>query len=277
MKYVLKICYDGTQFAGYQRQPDQVTVQGHLETALLKLFSEPINLAAAGRTDTGVHGLGQVVAFEAKRALPARAVVETLNTRLGDSVAVLEGAVHPDASEFHPRFSALSRCYHYYLITGAGQTEHVLWSNRAWCLGKEPDVEVMARATKVFLGEHDFRTFCSQCDLPHYRRNVHSLEVKPGPTIAGTQLLVVEVRANAFLRRMVRRLVGGLVAAGLGRVTISELQEKLEARNPDTACFTAPPQGLYFHSVGYETDPFSEPPAQDYYRARKRPGVPKSR
>jgi tRNA pseudouridine38-40 synthase len=271
LKYVLKICYDGSRFHGYQRQPAQITVQGYLEKALRKLLGEEVNLAAAGRTDTGVHGLGQVVAFEAAKSVPARAVLEGVNGRLGDSVAILQSAVLPPESDFHPRYSAQSRTYHYYILSEAGPAERVFWSKRAWCLGEAPDPELMQAAAEVFRGEHDFKTFTARCDMPHYRRNV--LDITITPEAASEKLLVVKLRANAFLRRMVRRLVAGLVETGLGLTTVEELKSKLEARNPGHARHTAPGGGLYFHSVEYSPDPFSEIPALDYYVAKKRPGL----
>jgi tRNA pseudouridine38-40 synthase len=274
MKYVLKISYDGSNFCGFQRQTSESTVQGCLEKALGKLFGEEIGLAAAGRTDTGVHGLGQVVAFEASKILPARAVVEGTNSRLGSSVAIRQAARLSPDTDFHPRFSALSRTYQYYILGAAGPAERVLWSDRAWCLGEEPDPDLMTEAAKLFLGEHDFKTFTARCDMPHYRRKILDLHVATVAT--NPNIIMVNLQANAFLRRMVRRLVAGLVEAGLGLATIEELQSRLESRDPGVARHTAPGEGLYFHSVEYSPDPFEAPLALDRYTARKRSGLRKS-
>ena len=275
MKYVLKVCYDGSKYCGFQRQPTHPTVQGALETALGKFLGEEVSLVAAGRTDTGVHGVGQVVCFESSRCLPTRAIVEGVNRLLEDSLTILQAATLPSDSEFHPRYSAQSRTYHYYILSGAGSAERVLWSNRAWCLGQEPKVEVMQSAAKVFLGEHDFKTFTARCEMPHYRRRI--LDITVASPITSPHIIVVKLRANAFLRRMVRRLVGALVESGLGLTTIGELKTQLEARDPGLARHTAPGEGLYFHSVEYSPDPFAEPPAIDCYTARKPLGLRQGR
>ena len=268
MKYVLKVCYDGSGYFGFQKQPHHPTVQQELEGALGKLFDDSVHLVYAGRTDTGVHGLGQVAAFEHPRVLPARALVEGVNCSLTGSVTVLEAAVLPDGHEFHPRYSALSRTYEYRLLCEADAADRVLWSGRAWCLGGRPDLELL-RAAGLLVGEHDFRTFTSRADEPHYRREVLAIEVTES---GAARELVLTITANAFLRKMVRLLVAGLVEVGLGLSSCGQLLQRLEKADPDWGPHPAPAEGLYFHSVRYQPDPFREM-AQDRYQARNHPGI----
>lgn len=272
MKYLFKVCYDGTGYFGFQRQPKHKTVQGELEKALGRIFNDDIRLSYAGRTDAGVHGLGQVAAFEHPEELPARAIVEGANSRLEPSVVVTEAATLAGETDFHPRYSALSRTYEYRLLSGAGPRERVLWADRAWCLGGELDLELMKEGASLLLGEHDFRTFTARCDRPHYRREVLAVEIKEQPWLSG-QSVTVTITANAFLRRMVRLLVGALVEIGLGESSCGRLLQRLQARDPDRAPHPAPPSGLYFHSACYRPDPFCSDLAGDFYRARAQSGV----
>ena len=269
VKYVLKVSYDGSSYFGFQKQPHHPTVQQELERALGKLFDEEIHLVYAGRTDTGVHGLGQVAAFEHPRVLPARALVEGVNCSLTDSVTVLEAAVLPDGHGFHPRYSALSRTYEYRLLCEADPADRVLWSSRAWCLAGRPDLELLREAAGLLVGEHDFRTFTSRADEPHYRREVFSVEVVER---GEPRSLVLTITANAFLRKMVRLLVAGLVEVGLGLSSRGQLLQRLEKADPDWGPHPAPAQGLYFRSVQYPPDPFREI-AQERYKARSHPGI----
>lgn len=269
MKYVLRICYDGSEFFGFQKQPHHPTVQQELESALGKLFDDKIHLVYAGRTDTGVHGLGQVAAFEHPRTLPARALVDGVNCSLSDAVNVLESAVLPDNHEFHPRYSALSRTYEYRLLCEASPADRVIWSGRAWCLGGRPNLDLLREAAGLLVGEHDFRTFTSRADEPHYRREVFAVDV----TERGSpQSLVLTLTANAFLRKMVRLLVAGLVEVGLGLSSCGQLLQRLEKADPDWGPHPAPAQGLYFQSVRYQPDPFGEI-ALERYQARNHAGI----
>ena len=179
MKYVLKVSYDGEPFNGFQRQPNAVTVQGRLERALSKLFCEPIQLVAAGRTDTGVHGIGQVIAFDSEVERPLKGVVEGINGQLGDSICITDAALLPQDSQFHPRFAARARTYHYLVLSGCHSSAHSLWSRRMWCVRETIDEARMARACQVFLGEHDF-TGPSQVgrDTAHPGPQVHDLRIR---------------------------------------------------------------------------------------------------
>ena len=274
MKYVLKISYDGESFNGFQRQPDAVTVQGQLERALSKLFCEPVQLVAAGRTDTGVHGVGQVIAFDSEVARPLKGVVEGVNGQLGDSISITEAALLPGDSQFHPRFSAQTRTYHYLVLSDCQPSAQTLWSRRMWCVRETIDESRIARACQIFLGEHDFTTFTSRCDMPNYTRTVLEFSAHPAEQeFLPGKLWRVTVKANAFLRKMVRLMVAAVVESGLGLLSEADVKKKLESLNPDTAPHPAPPSGLYFADVSYDPDPFSTSQlALQTYTARPRRG-----
>lgn len=275
MKYVLKVAYDGGSFAGFQRQPKEVTVQGQLERALSKLFAQPIELNGAGRTDTGVHGIGQVVAFDSEVDRPLKGVVDGTNGMLGESVAITEGALLPSDSEFHPRFSARSRTYRYLVLASCERGGPTLWDKRSWCVAGAPDKSRLDNACSVFLGEHDFTTFTARCDMPNFCRTVQEFHVQrlPQQLLPG-ELWQFTIKANAFLRKMVRLLVAGVLECGLGLLDIEHLEDKLSAKNSDRAPHPAPPSGLYFESVEYENDPFSlDGLAKQHYSARPLPGL----
>ena len=274
MKYVLKISYDGESFNGFQRQPNVVTVQGRLEQALSKLFCESIELVAAGRTDTGVHGIGQVIAFDSQVDRPLKGVVEGVNGRLGDSISISEAALLPDDSQFHPRFAAQARTYHYLVLSDCHPSAHSLWGRRMWCLRDSLEHSRISQACEVFLGEHDFTTFTSRCDMPSYTRTVLEFSARPTEQdFLPGKLWRIEVRANAFLRKMVRLMVAAVVESGIGLLSPDDVRKKLKALEPDTAPHPAPPSGLYFADVQYEPDPFSTAQlALQTYRARPRRG-----
>lgn len=257
LKYVLEVAYKGSHFFGFQRQAEAKTVQGQLEKALSALFRTPIELVGAGRTDTGVHATGQVVAFQVEGNLPLTAVIDGVNGRLSDYLNVVRAASLPEDSEFHPRFSALGRTYRYLILTGCRRQTKTLWGENFWCLGGEFDLERARSACRGFVGEHDFSTFSSRCDMPTMIRRVESFTVKPFPWAGSEKAFVLTVTANAFLRKMVRLLTAGVVEVGLGLREVESLHQKLKLCDSGQAPHPAPPSGLYFHSVQYDPDPFA--------------------
>jgi tRNA pseudouridine38-40 synthase len=261
MNYVLKISYDGTHFSGFQRQPNAVTVQGQLERALSKLFQEEVGLQAAGRTDAGVHGQGQVVGFSSSRPLPLSAVVNGSNGILGPHISVSEAALLPQGSTFHPRHSAISRTYCYYVLSECARSADTLWSSHLWCVGGTLEPTLMSLACQVLQGKHDFTTFTSRCDKPNRERDVHSLRMDPMPEtpLLNGKLWRLTVTADGFLRKMVRLLVAAIVETGMGLRSPDSVKAKLLARDPSVAPHPAPASGLYFESVGYQPDPFKDP------------------
>lgn len=253
----LKIAYEGSSFLGYQRQgPEQPnTVQGQLESILSQILDEPITLKAAGRTDAGVHAIGQVVSFRTSRERHPDEVARSLNKMLQGRLQVRQATLVSE--DFHPRFSALTRTYHYHLLTAPGAA--LFFRHRAWCLERPLEVEPMAEAAATLLGEHDFVSYSSRVPKDENTvRKLHRLRVTqqrlppshPLWNFAGHRV-TVEVEANAFLRRMVRLLVSALVEVGLAHSSVNEPRRLLELCDNQAAPPAAPPGGLYLAEVSY--------------------------
>lgn len=264
MKYALKIAYDGAGFFGFQRQSAHKTVQGELEGYLSSFFAQEITTVAAGRTDSGVHGNGQVVAFESEQVKDLGRLCHSLNSMARVPLAVREAVCLEDDDPFHPRYSALSRTYSYYLVDRCTPRESILWKHCAWCLAGELQPDSLRQPLAGLIGEHDFTTFSyKSADLPSRVRQLFELELSPEPSCSllgsqGARLWRLQVRANGFLRRMVRLLTAGLVEVGLGLRESDDLLQRLEARKAELAPHPAPPQGLYLDEVEYQPDPFLE-------------------
>jgi len=249
----LTLAYDGTGFEGWQSQSrgSARTVQGEVETALRRLSGgERVAVAAAGRTDAGVHATGQVVSFRLDRGLGAEALRRALNGLLPDDVRVLEAAVAP--ASFHARTSARSKLYRYVLDTGPVQlpTRRLLAGHVPWRL----DEAAAARAAELYLGRHDFASLASSGGSVRTTvRTVTRSEATfhaPGP-MGLERTLAYEVEADGFLRKMVRSLVGGLLAVGRGAISLEELARALEARDRRRWPPPAEARGLTLVRVDY--------------------------
>lgn len=235
--------YDGTAFKGFQRQPAShgPTVQGVLERALSTIAAEPVSVACAGRTDAGVHATAQVVHFDCVRERPLRAWLRGTDAWTGPAVAVR--AAFAVAPEFHARFSARSRSY-CYLIDDRGARP--VLSRGLVCPERPLDVPVMQEAAAALLGEHDFSAFrAAGCQSRTPVREIHEIDVRRSGT-----LVVIYVRANAFLLHMVRNIAGALIAIGRGGEP-AQMASWLAGRDRRALPATAPPGGLYLVGVEY--------------------------
>ncbi len=240
----LTVSYDGTEFAGWQTQPGARTVQGTLEEAFSGLEGVPVAVHGAGRTDSGVHAMGQVAHVETGLTLQPDRVAGALNARLADDVRVRSVEEAPEG--FNARFSATRRSYVYVMSV----EESPLWRNRRWVVGRRLDLEAMRSAAGTLVGEHDFSSFCLTGSAPaHHRCRLDSISLEWLPELGG--MMVLRVSANRFLRGMVRSIVGTLAEVGRGRTTVSEFREILEARDRSEAGATAPACGLYLEKVEY--------------------------
>lgn len=251
--FALQVAYDGAPFAGFARQPGQLTVQGELERALAVLLRREVPTVCAGRTDAGVHARAQVVSFDADVAelagRTARSLQRSLNALVDDRIAVPRVVAAPRG--FSARFDAVEREYRYLLFDGPFRP--VLFADRAWAVGKPLDVDAMAAAAAHLVGEHDFKSFClaaSAVGKPT-TRFVREVAVERAE-LAGEPVVVVRVIGNAFLHSMVRTMVGTLVAVGLGRRAPEWVAEVLAARERSAAGENAPAEGLVFWRVAYE-------------------------
>ncbi len=243
-RYRLTVEYDGGAYNGFQVQDGQPTVQGALERAVHAFSGETVRLAAAGRTDTGVHATGQVVSFDLARDWPAATVMNALNAHLlGEAVAVVDAAVTDP--EFHARFSATGRAYLYRVLNRPARP--ALDRGRVWHVKGELDVAAMAAAAQLLVGEHDFTTFrhvACQAASP-----VKTLDVA-AVTRAGDEVHLV-FEARSFLHRQVRSMTGSLVQVGLGRWRPDDLAAALAARDSQACGPVAPSDGLYLTGVRY--------------------------
>jgi tRNA pseudouridine38-40 synthase len=249
-RYRVRLAYDGTDFLGWQlqRPGGGRTVQGVLEEALGQLAGGArVAVASAGRTDAGVHALGQVAAFELSRDLDPEELRRALNGLLPDDVRVLDAA--PAAPGFHPRRSALSKLYRYELDCGGVQLPQ---RRRFAGFVSEPlDATAVEAAAALYLGRHDFASLASAGGSAKttVRTVTRSAAVFEGTT------LVYEVEADGFLRRMVRSMVGGLIAAGRGALPPEELARALAARDRGAWPPPAPARGLTLVRVSYPPAP----------------------
>ncbi len=243
-RYKLTLEYDGTAFVGWQRQNNGFSVQQALEEAAGRLCQRPIAVHAAGRTDSGVHALGQVAHADLPRDLPGDKVRDALNAHLRPlPVAVLAAEEVPPS--FHARFSAVERRYLYRISNRRAPL--ALDLDRAWWVPGALDAEAMAEAARVLLGRHDFSTFrAAECQAASPLRTLDELSVGR----LGEDIHVV-ARARSFLHHQVRNMVGTLRRVGEGKWTAADLRRALEARDRSAGGQTAPACGLYLTGVGY--------------------------
>ncbi|HEY6233563.1 MAG TPA: tRNA pseudouridine(38-40) synthase TruA [Candidatus Elarobacter sp.] len=242
--YRLVVEYDGSAFHGLQFQPALRTVAGALEDALARLFHEPAKITAAGRTDAGVHATGQVVSFSAARDFPVERLALVLNANTPPDLVVRDAEIVRDG--FSARFDARERVYDYLILNR--RFPSALWRARAWQVPRQLDEARFLAAAEPLLGEHDFATFCGE--LPERGGTVRDLRAI---TLTRRDDLVrVTVRGNAFLHRMVRVVVGTLVACATGARDVAFAARALEARDRTAAGPTAPAHGLYLAGVRYD-------------------------
>lgn len=247
--YKLILEYDGTDFAGWQRQADQPTVQGLLEQALSSLTQQATPVVGAGRTDAGVHALGQVASFRSEKPLTLHEWMRGVNALLPDTICVRRVDAVPD--DFHARYSAKGKLYAYRVLNRQGRT--ALDRHRAWHVVRPLDRAAMHAAAALLLGTHDYSSFKgAQSDTENPICAVRHLSL----TGDGDNLRI-EVYADRFLKQMVRAMVGTLVEVGLGRRDPASMTMVLAARDRAAAGRTAPPHGLYLVRVDYDAP---EPP-----------------
>jgi tRNA pseudouridine38-40 synthase len=245
MRYAVKLAYDGGPFSGWQKQPGRVTIQGVLEEALEAFCHEKPTVHGAGRTDKGVHALGQVASFDLTSDKPAKTVLLAANAHLPKYVRVID--VTPVDTSFHARYGAVWREYVYHVWMGGAcypQIRPYVWWNgrRRW------NMDTIREACRRFAGTHDFGAFCRASERPeNSERTIYSMTVaRRGP------LVRFRVRGNAFLTNMVRIMIGTIDKAGTGEWPLEIIDNLLEGSERTEAGPTAPAGGLTLMRVGYE-------------------------
>ena len=243
MRLAIGVEYVGTAYAGWQRQPHAPSVQGEVEHALATVAAHRVEITCAGRTDRGVHALGQVAHFDTDAQRPMRGWTLGANTALPPDVAVQWVVPVPD--DFHARYSATARTYRYLILNRA--TRSPVLRERAWWVHAPLDAARMHAAAQVLVGAHDFSAFrAAECQSRVPVRRLERISVRR----AG-EVLTVEVTANAFLHHMVRNLVGTLAEVGDGSRPLAWVGEALASRDRRLSGPTAPADGLYFLRVDY--------------------------
>jgi len=241
----LVVEYDGSQLHGWQRQHNARTVQQYLEEALAKLLTHEAPVVAASRTDAGVHARGQVASFRTERDIPLHGVRRGLNSLLPETIAIRDAREVPD--DFHARFSATGKHYRYTILARPERSPR--WRDYAWHHPEPLDVAAMEVASRALVGEHDFAAFRSAgCAAKTTLRRVDSIALTPLPS----HLLEIDIRGNAFLRQMVRIIVGTLAEVGTGKRPAGQVAEILASLDRTQAGITAPPQGLELIEVRYD-------------------------
>ncbi len=244
----LLIEYDGTRFVGWQVQENGPSVQAEILAAIAKVTGEPTAVTVAGRTDAGVHALGQVASFKTRSRIPAERFAPAITSYLPADVAVHRSEEVP--KDFDARHSALSKRYRYRVLSSRQRAP--LDVHRAWHVRGALDLEAMAAAAQRLVGEHDFESFRSvHCDAPHARRNMLSIAITTAARPPTGRYIDFVFHADAFCRHMCRILAGNLVEVGLEKRTPSDLAAVLEARDRRLAGVTAPPHGLTLLEVKY--------------------------
>jgi tRNA pseudouridine38-40 synthase len=267
----LTVAYDGTDFQGWQVQPDLATIQGELQGALGRVTGEPPLPQGSGRTDAGVHALAQVASFILRAPIPAENLLRALNRTLPPTIRVLDATTVP--TTFHARHSAISKTYEYRIFRETICPPFL--ARYAYACPWRLDLDKLHACARIFAGEHDFQSFAAN-DPDLSQRNgaadefaddAQALKIAPLSTIRtlissaweqrpgeSGAMLVYRVRGNGFLHHMVRNLVGTMLDVGRGQLALDEIPKILEARDRSAAGPTAPARGLFLHSVEYDPE-----------------------
>lgn len=243
MNIKLTVEYDGTNYHGWQIQSNSESIQGALERAISTFLRTPTRIMGSGRTDAGVHALGQVVSFVTEQEFKPHRIRRALNALTPPDITIKEVESVPDS--FAPRRDARSRVYEYHILNRP--TPSPFYRNRAWHLHAPLDVDAMRDAITCLLGEHDFTSFrAGDCDAAHPIRRVYQTSLEQRG-----ELLVFTIEATAFLRHMVRNIVGTLVEVGSGARSVEAFRVLPELKDRSKAGETAPAHGLFLTEVRY--------------------------
>jgi tRNA pseudouridine38-40 synthase len=246
--FKITISYDGTDFSGFQRQANARSVQEEVEAALAAIEGKHVTVAGAGRTDAGVHALGQVASFKLASAIAEPDLFRALNAKLPQDVRVLSVEVAPP--NFNARFSARSKVYRYRISNTRVMSP--FQRRFAWHISRPLDLAAMNQASREMLGEHDFSCFQAKGGKIRSTTRTITHSAWTEEPLAGGRLLIYEAAGTGFLKYMVRTVVGTLVEVGDGRRSAASVRDLLGSRSRAAAGPTAPPSGLYLVRVDYD-------------------------
>ena len=240
----LLIEYDGKDFNGWQKQPNKLNIQGEIEKAIERITGEEVNLMASGRTDAGVHAIGQVANFKTNSNIPIEKFPIALNTNLKKSI-IIKSAEEVE-ERFHSRLNCKKKTYRYIINNSKYGT--AIYRNLETHIPIKLDIEKMQKAVKYFEGEHDFKAFkASGTSSKSSVRKIYKAEVID----AGNERIYIELTGNGFLYNMVRIIAGTLVEVGLNKIEPQEIKNIILSKKRENAGKTLPPQGLYLVNVVY--------------------------
>ena len=240
----LVIEYDGKDFNGWQKQPNKLNIQGEIEKAIERITGEEVNLMASGRTDAGVHAIGQVANFKTNSNIPIEKFPIALNTNLKKSI-IIKSAEEVE-ERFHSRLNCKKKTYRYIINNSKYGT--AIYRNLETHIPIKLDIEKMQKAVKYFEGEHDFKAFkASGTSSKSSVRKIYKAEVID----AGNERIYIELTGNGFLYNMVRIIAGTLVEVGLNKIEPQEVENIILSKKRENAGKTLPPQGLYLVNVVY--------------------------
>ena len=240
----LTIEYDGKEFGGWQKQPNKLNIQGTIEKAIEEITGEQIELNASGRTDAGVHSLGQVANFKTNSSIPIEKIPIAINTKLKKSIRIIKAEEVEE--RFHSRLSCKKKTYRY--IINNNETASAIYRNLEYHIPQKLDIEKMKQAIKYFEGEHDFKAFkASGTSSKSSVRTIFKADIYQQKD----NRLWIELTGNGFLYNMVRIIVGTLVDVGLGKIKPEEISRIISEGKRENAGKTVPPNGLYLLKVEY--------------------------
>ena len=238
----LTIQYDGTKYCGWQKQPNSSGIQGTIEYAIYEITKEKVNIIGSGRTDAGVHALGQVANFKTNSSIPAARIPNALNAKLPKDISIIDCQEVSD--DFHSRYSATGKIYRYLIYNKPYRSP--LYKDTSYHIRYELDIEKMRSEARSLLGTHDFKGFMSSgSSVKDTVRTIHDISIENSG-----DLIVLEVEGNGFLYNMVRIIVGTLVDIGRGRIDKS-MEEIIASQDRGEAGHTAPAHGLFLKKVHY--------------------------
>lgn len=240
----LTIAYDGTNYCGWQVQPNGITVEEVLNKALHKLTGENIQVIGASRTDSGVHALGNVAVFDSETTIPPERIAMALNQRLPEDIVIVKSEEVP--LDFHPRYCECSKTYEYHIINTRIPIPTKRLTN--YFVSYQLDFDKMRQAASYLVGEHDFVSFCNvRTDVENTVRTIHALDI-----IQNGEEITIRITGNGFLYNMVRIIVGTLIRVGRGFYEPEKVKEILEAKDRKAAGVTAPAHGLMLVEIEYK-------------------------